>query len=460
MNNLFEIIESTDYEIKDIEGIIDTLNIKTFDKKLSIFNKILKIVLDRIEEKESEEEDQILVTWLLDKFFHTIGYLNSMILLEKTLTVFRNSDTDSEDVLNIVLEKLLNENETNLILPGDEMTEDKEDYLVCEMCGYVLVSVENIKYIMSVKDISPEEVLRINLESENPLKRFSFQRTAIRLELAVKQYYDETPELKGTFDEFLPLNVWKDLLTIAIKKQRPDAIRCIEKYLENLLPRAVKPDYIKSKVKRVPILPSNVEDVKTRAKEITLKTFQPSDISKLLPFASSIDTFMENLSIEEAKSLIKTQSGILKDDYDMIEGPENNIYFEGETRRCLGTPPYRTVDGCRMLTCICKAENDDYEDYEDTEIKMSWFKSKCENCKIIIPHASYCIRLPLNSGGWVGCFCSDECAINTANEEIKNNQYIPEYRRLNEIMATILLKGIIVVKDIYKYVDTGDRKQR
>jgi hypothetical protein len=65
--------------------------------------------------------------------------------------------------------------------------------------------------------------------------------------------------------------------------------------------------------------------------------------------------------------------------------------------------------GCRMLTCRCIVEYDDDED-EDTDVSPDgWFTGNCDRCTKIIRDLSHALRFPLATGGWVGCYCSEDC---------------------------------------------------
>lgn len=58
---------------------------------------------------------------------------------------------------------------------------------------------------------------------------------------------------------------------------------------------------------------------------------------------------------------------------------------------------------CRMLLCRCKDGLDDYGEIND------WFTGNCDFCHRLIRSRSHCLRLPIITGGWEGCFCSFNC---------------------------------------------------
>lgn len=65
---------------------------------------------------------------------------------------------------------------------------------------------------------------------------------------------------------------------------------------------------------------------------------------------------------------------------------------------------------CRMLLCTCRDGLDDYGELND------WFTGNCQFCHRLIRSRSHCLRIPIITGGWDGCFCSFNC-IKTHMEE-------------------------------------------
>ena len=94
------------------------------------------------------------------------------------------------------------------------------------------------------------------------------------------------------------------------------------------------------------------------------------------------------------KISIQTSSDI--NNYNCTYGPINCGNW-----KCSYSP-----DGvCRMLVCQC-CENDDDNNENDT---WSWFNGKCNFCECEIPNKKIALRIPLEGGGWYGCFCSISC---------------------------------------------------
>lgn len=66
----------------------------------------------------------------------------------------------------------------------------------------------------------------------------------------------------------------------------------------------------------------------------------------------------------------------------------------------------RAYGGCRMLLCNCLSNQD-----PDEEGETDWFTGHCQQCLKKISHRSHALREPRIHGGWLGCYCSLQCAL-------------------------------------------------
>lgn len=110
-----------------------------------------------------------------------------------------------------------------------------------------------------------------------------------------------------------------------------------------------------------------------------------------------------------------------KERYDFFEWIENNNFYMQLSNDvsifevhgpCLLDPKGYTLKaksksdictrfgGCRMFTCVCRENK-----------RKDWFKGICDNesCGIHIAKKCYAVRMPLETGGWFGCYCSFDC---------------------------------------------------
>ena len=94
------------------------------------------------------------------------------------------------------------------------------------------------------------------------------------------------------------------------------------------------------------------------------------------------------------KIAVQTSSSI--NNYNCTYGPVNCGNWN-----CSNSPDKL----CRMLVCQC-CENDDGNNEDDT---WDWFNGTCIFCECEIPSKKLALRIPLEGGGWYGCFCSISC---------------------------------------------------
>ena len=360
-------------------------------------------------------------------------FIDRAILLEKILQASKINDPDFEK-LNIITEKWLGNLES-----GDL------DGFIGDLCGLISISIDSIVYVMmGYQDILIEEILTLQLETNS----FNFNLIATRLIEAYQKYLI----LQNEKDE-IQNDVWKRLLDIAEEKKRKDAINFINFKLNLNSKIAPKPKYMKTQCEKVIEIDEN--NVRQKATEVTKSLFKKKEIIDN-EIMNKLDNYIESFTQTDCINIVSFLNAEKQyvDDPDMLEGPSNSIIYEKintvtnekeiTVHECLGAPESRKFKGCRMLTCTCI--NEDIEDESDV-LPFQWFKGKCDRCKNKILKVCYAFRLPLDAGGWVGCFCSSACALNDANDHIKRGlkgeEAFEHFNRFNEIEAIILHKGIL-----------------
>jgi len=90
----------------------------------------------------------------------------------------------------------------------------------------------------------------------------------------------------------------------------------------------------------------------------------------------------------------------------------------GVTLAVSSKDPCQCRGGCRVMTCY-QHENWDpvtetvlFEEPTEEQGALSaleWFEGECQNCYRVIRKKCYAVRLPIESGGWRGCYCSFRC---------------------------------------------------
>lgn len=373
--------------------------------------------------------------------FSTINYMTGMAFLDKFLTTARQKKPPRGLlVVEMLLAPYIDENDPDI------------DAFIGDLAGIAVISVDNLAYLIKIhEDIVPEMVLDINLESTDLSKKFSFGCIASRLEAAFKMIEEEKGGKRRTtakkiVTNFLEKDSWQRLLGKAKDKERKDATAYILSKLEDLYPFAEVPKYMKTVVGKVPQCANDIDETKNTVKSIV--TEMTTDESRS---GVALEKLTEALDVLTSVELLSVVTGFNKkvamvNDEDMLEGPSNRI----KGSNCLGALSSHVHKDCRMLTCICIAEDEDDENWEIQ--KLSWFIKKCEMCSKKIRKACHALRLPRDSGGWVGCYCSEKCCVEAANVDIKHNfagnhKHFERYSRYNTLTAQILFKGILDQED-------------
>lgn len=118
---------------------------------------------------------------------------------------------------------------------------------------------------------------------------------------------------------------------------------------------------------------------------------------------------------ERSQLLEGTPNRIVFSDVDIFHeyGPVNTI-CSGQDSGLARNHVCRKWGGCRMLLCNCFLNTDEGDDTTGKH----WFTGECDKCGALIAEEHHAVRLPLESGGWEGCYCSIE--------HVKENIYSTE----------------------------------
>ncbi len=94
---------------------------------------------------------------------------------------------------------------------------------------------------------------------------------------------------------------------------------------------------------------------------------------------------------------------VVCDEITQIFGPPNSLVpnLEDSDSMCC------KLGACRMFVCNHVCDDDIEDDYGDDE---DWFNGHCDICFKMIKQREYSVRIPNIDGGWIGCFCSFNCA--------------------------------------------------
>lgn len=103
--------------------------------------------------------------------------------------------------------------------------------------------------------------------------------------------------------------------------------------------------------------------------------------------------YLSSASLEENESTSYSANRVF--------GPANRFM----DKNCISNP-YKNGP-CRMLECLCKEQEEDLDPEYYTY--NEWFHGKCQRCFRAIRDRSHAIRIPIENGGWYGCFCTFDC---------------------------------------------------
>jgi len=122
---------------------------------------------------------------------------------------------------------------------------------------------------------------------------------------------------------------------------------------------------------------------------------------------------VEDAYINKIREELKTDQELFR-----IFGPVNIL----RNANLLGDRPCEKWGGCRALTCLeFENTNDEFEEFEEDPYApystVDWFTGQCDICMKRIEKKCYALRKPLLEGGWIGCYDSFECILNSIDKE-------------------------------------------
>jgi GTPase SAR1 family protein len=147
---------------------------------------------------------------------------------------------------------------------------------------------------------------------------------------------------------------------------------------------------------------------------------------------------------------------------------------------CLPTPGVNNLNirsrdpcdlwgGCRSMLCW-HHENYDTETgdkicldpIEENRLNdLWWFTGKCDECRLKILKECYAVRMPIESGGFVGCYCSFDCIRHRAQSFDTNVEILHEKYEGPELITRFNQNRLYLVdriEGIYKKFGIWDRE--
>lgn len=134
------------------------------------------------------------------------------------------------------------------------------------------------------------------------------------------------------------------------------------------------------------------------------------EIREMLIAQYSIATITEKIKmLETVKDMPSFDSTALFREH----GPINTMYnirsFHDPNHECI------KYGGCTMFDCAefeqMNIHGDDLDimTIDEHVEELDWFRGSCDVCLKKMSSRYHCVRLPLQHGGWRGCYCSVEC---------------------------------------------------
>jgi hypothetical protein len=311
--------------------------------------------------------------------------------------------SDNKEMVNLILDEW-----NRIYPPGQDVsytsllfTLDLFDY---ELLTFIMLAVRHVTFIELIDELS------------------SFG-DSFEIVLACKKVFDVFGEQ--------PWSHLQILLESLKSKNSTNVYYFISEASKNVAPYAPVPKYIiKAKPKKT------TKELLEQLKEVTVKQLSKEQIYKKLHdyfvnFEIPEDELlkMKENSKEVEETLIKVFNIIeLYDNKEIFKilGPAHPFILENTIKNI-------DTEGERMFV------TNDYEVDDDGVTKLPWFSGNCEKCLLKIRHYFHAVRVPMQFGGWSGCFCSWKCA----REAVTVDFRLPIYKYIDYFEKQINKIGIL-----------------
>ncbi len=224
-------------------------------------------------------------------------------------------------------------------------------------------------------------------------------------------------------EKLFPIVNWEYLFEKSVEKELKDGRvnRLIKDFIENKLTETrqytKKPKWIINEYEVIPYYKNLKNQFKLnyeKSLNLTIQEITDDEIISILG-EDMLDDYL-NSTDEEKKSLLRPHmlsiyrySMNFDDNLFKVFGPVNTQLDEikelNENHIC------NRYGGCRMLVCnefeILYINDEEVDEIHDD--KVDWFTGRCDQCFNPIKYQHYALREPLQTGGFIGCFCSFRC---------------------------------------------------
>lgn len=364
------------------DDIVDLINDEKFDyNNIKDRKKLLNLINDYIEEE----------TW--DKS------------IKNMINYFKDNNIDN-NMIKIVLSNWHNQGDLDAI------------FII--LIKYYLISKENLNFLFNKLNLSDLKTILEKSIEVNDNQNYHFLATNLI------SFYKE--DLDG--DDYI------NLISYTREFQSKTLIDCNNiidffTFKKSQVIYADVPDWVSIKEgENLSLLTTvnpgkNYEDIEDDVDKLVKKA---KDIFHTTPFKKDEDLEEIGISKEFEEALINYLSASSLDTNhfaNRVFGPANRFV----DKNCISN---NNKNGpCRMLECLCREIDSDR-----SMIMKEWFRGVCENydCSKRIRDRSHCVRIPIEFGGWKGCYCSFDCMNNSLSFRDKDMNFRIEYMKasLNE----------------------------
>jgi len=383
-----------------------------------LINKIgneVEVINDLTEEEFEEQVNDWLQYYLSDEnlqketesILEILNKAERLDLINKFIDMMTEANSEENTVPYIC--KLLTYNISEDVLTTINQVKGLEYYPLVD--GLMEMHDENAVWsaITKIKILFPDDFLKNSL-IDNDLRNLLAKAEDLQ-NISIKQY----------IGALITVNTKKEIKKpywIVTKENEP--IKTHKELVEKLVIPEIKPwvssNTEKSVQRDVNYLVSLIDE------SIDLESAR-EDLTKKMS-SMSAEERMENINwLRKNNSLMQLE---LEEEIFKVLGAclpwPDGINLEKESK-----DPCALFGGCRVWTCY-ENENinedtggDIIEDVVDRGLlaELEWFKGQCDgvNCQRKISYKHWAVRMPLEIGGWIGCYCSFECIRNDVESD-------------------------------------------
>lgn len=246
----------------------------------------------------------------------------------------------------------------------------------------------------------------------------------------------------------------------------PQLFKILQEMIEDTMEYQKIPEWVMQKVYYDGTLPTEIIDDPGDKMNISHQLPEPSEAADYLlrdMMENAMDVIPGELELrmvreEILKAYSLSGSDMLK--ARLLQPVYINLYLrddDEERKRLYGPANPYVISGepdlhssCRMLMYRKPTSEDIMDRFFEPDVEeepndyVNWFSGKCDFCNKKIREYWHAVRMPLECGGWSGCYCQWSCAIDDLPKSVSDNalqfESAPIRKRLIKYFAGEMLK--------------------